>query len=106
MPARSDMELQRPAIKQTKKGLEIRVRVAPNSSQESVCFDKEQGLIVKLKSPPVDGRANRDLLRIVAKKLGIAPTRIAVCKGLASRNKVLLVQEFSDADAMDKLSPD
>ena len=104
MPASTENELQRPAIKLTKKGLEIRVRVSPNSSQESVCFDKDQGLIVKLKSPPVEGRANRELIRIVAKKLGVAPSRITVCKGLISRNKVVLVQEFSDADAISMLN--
>lgn len=97
------MDLEQPAIRQTKKGLEIRVRVTPNSSQESVCFDAEEGLIVKLKSPPVEGRANKALIKIVARRLGVAPTRITVSKGLASRNKTVLVQELSDVEATERL---
>ncbi len=106
MPVGFEMDLEQPAIRQTRKGLEIRVRVTPNSSQESVWFGADEGLVVKLKSPPVEGRANKELIRIISGKLGVAPTRITVCKGLTSRNKTVLVQDLSDVEAIKRLKSD
>lgn len=97
------MNLGQPTIRQTKKGLEIRVRVTPNSSRESVSFDISEGLTVKLKSPPVEGRANKELIRIVSSKLGVAPSSIAIIKGLSSRNKTLVATGLSEMDAIERL---
>lgn len=98
-----EMDLDQPIIRQTCKGLEIRVKVSPNSSRESVCFKEGESLIIKLKAPPIEGRANRDLIKIVARKLGVAPGRVTVLKGLTSREKTLLVEEVTEADAVDRL---
>jgi uncharacterized protein YggU (UPF0235/DUF167 family) len=45
-----------------------------------------------VKAPPVDGRANAALCRLVAKRLGIAPSRVSVFRGAGSRDKVLAVE--------------
>ncbi len=88
-------------FRQTKKGLEIRVRVIPNSCVESVCFREGETLTVKLKVPPVDGRANRELIRVISRKLGTAPSKISICRGHTSRDKVLLVEKMTEQDALD-----
>ena len=94
------MDLDQPTVRETKKGLEIRVRVSPNSSRDSICFREGEAVSVKLKSPPIDGRANRELIKIISKRLGVAPSKVIVSRGSTSRDKTLLVQEVSETDAI------
>lgn len=96
------MEAEPPILRQTRKGLEIRVRVNPNSSRESISYSESGGLAVKLKSPPVDGRANKELIRLISRILGIAPGKISLIRGGASREKTLLVEEVDEKDALDR----
>jgi len=46
-------------------------------------------------APPVDGKANEALCRLVAKKAGVAPSRVTLLKGHTARDKTL------DVDGVD-----
>ena len=56
-------------------------------------------LLARISAPPVDGRANDALCRLIAKAAGVAPSRVAVVRGERSRDKVVRV-EGVDADAL------
>jgi uncharacterized protein YggU (UPF0235/DUF167 family) len=47
----------------------------------------------------VDGRANRALCRLIAKQVGVAPSRVTVVRGAKSRDKVVMVEGVT-AEAM------
>ncbi len=70
----------------------IPVRVKPRSSREAVEGWVEGALVVRLTSPPVDGAANNALVRLVAKKLGVALSRVRIRSGERGRHKVLEVE--------------
>jgi uncharacterized protein (TIGR00251 family) len=75
------------------------VRVVPRASRDGVFgFDAAGRLRVKLTAPPVEGEANDALIKLLAKKLGIAKSRVSVVRGSASRSKVILVEGMSDAE--------
>jgi uncharacterized protein YggU (UPF0235/DUF167 family) len=38
---------------------------------------------------PTDGEANRAVLRVLAKALGVAPTTLSIARGESSREKVI-----------------
>ena len=46
----------------------IAVKVKPNSQQQKITEVEDGSLIVHLKSPPVDGKANQELIKLLAKK--------------------------------------
>ncbi len=46
-------------------------------------------LVVRLTSPPVNGAANKDLLKLLSKKLGIARGKLKIVAGLRSRSKIV-----------------
>jgi uncharacterized protein (TIGR00251 family) len=54
--------------------------------------------VVRVTAPPVDGKANRALCKLVAKRLGIAASRVTLASGDRSRTKVLEISGV-DADA-------
>jgi uncharacterized protein len=77
---------------------ELGVRVQPRASREEITGWRDDGvLLVRLSAPPVDGAANRALCRLIARRAGVAPSRVAVVRGERSRDKVVRVEGFDDA---------
>ena len=68
----------------------INVRVKPNSKKEEI-IPEEGGFVVRVKEPPVEGKANRAVIRVLAKHLGIPETQLRISRGLTSRNKVIQI---------------
>lgn len=72
----------------------IQVRVVPRSSQNKIAI-QDGGLKIWVTSPPVDGAANDAVCAILAKTLGIAPSRVQVVRGESSRDKLVRVEGLS-----------
>jgi uncharacterized protein len=49
-------------------------------------------LQAKVTTPPVDGKANKALCKLIAKRVGVAPSRVSVVRGEKSREKVVRVE--------------
>ena len=54
---------------------------------------------VRVTAPPVDCDANAALEKLVAKKLGIAKSKVKVVKGETSREKLLEIDGLGEEDA-------
>ena len=50
-------------------------------------------LTVRLKSPPVEGKANQELIEMLAKKFRVGKSQIVIKSGLSSRNKLIEIGE-------------
>lgn len=84
----------------------IHVKVIPRSSRNQV-FGFEEGTVkVKLTAPPVEGRANKALKELLAKRLGVAKKDVDIISGERSRKKTVrihgLCPEEVDAILMTK----
>ena len=75
--------------------LTIIVRVTPNSSANDISLESDGKLAVKLTSPPVEGKANKDLVKLIAKKLRIPQSDVSIKRGEHSRDKVLVIRGVS-----------
>jgi uncharacterized protein (TIGR00251 family) len=53
---------------------------------------------VRLKAPPVEGKANRELVAFLACVLGIPASSIRIVKGLTSRQKSLVIEGMKESD--------
>ena len=51
--------------------------------------------IARVKAPPVDGKANAELIRLVASHFGLAASRVWIKSGAASRTKYVCLEEQS-----------
>ena len=67
----------------------FRVRVAPRASRTAVAGEHEGALRVRVAAPPVEGAANEELTRFLARALGLPRTAVEVASGHASRNKLV-----------------
>ena len=69
----------------------IQVKVKPNA-RASVLEEAEDGTWhARLKAPPVDGKANLELIRLVATHFGCPKSGVSIKRGASSRIKWLEV---------------
>ncbi|MGD9033728.1 MAG: DUF167 domain-containing protein [Desulfobacteraceae bacterium] len=76
----------------------IRVKVLPRSSSNQVIGKEGDVFKVKLTSPPVEGKANKALIELLAKRLRIAKGRIEIISGKSSRLKTVRISGLSLED--------
>ena len=67
------------------------IKVKPNSQQQKIIEEADGSLSISLKSPPVDGKANGELIKLLAKKFSIPKSRITIKLGLSSRQKLVII---------------
>lgn len=68
----------------------LAVRVTPGAREESVTLTPE-AVLVKVRAPADKGAANQAVLELVARALGLAPSRVVLERGGTARQKVLAV---------------
>lgn len=81
----------------------IEVRLRPRGHGDELLGIVDGVLQAKVSAPPVDGKANQALCRLVAKQVGVAPSRVTVVRGERSRQKLLLVEGLNEATLREKL---
>ncbi len=54
-------------------------------------------LIARVSAPALEGRANRALIRLLARRLGVAPSRVVIVRGERSREKLVRVHGISQS---------
>jgi hypothetical protein len=71
----------------------VEVDVQPGSKQSGVVgFEPWRGrLKVAVRSPPVDGAANAELVEIMAESLGVKSSRVSVEAGATNRRKTIAI---------------
>jgi len=85
-------------------GAVLAVRAVPGSSAAKVVGRHGDELRVRLCSPPVDGRANAEVLKVVGAALGLRARELTLLSGHMSRSKLLLVT-LEPAELLARLAP-
>jgi uncharacterized protein (TIGR00251 family) len=73
------------------------VRVIPRSPKAEIVGEYDGALKIKLKSPPVDGAANNELIRFLSKLLEVPKANIEIVAGEATRSKRIRVSGITSA---------
>ena len=84
--------------------IRLQVRVSPNARRNEVTGFSEGVLFIKVAAPPDRGKANKELISYLSRRLGISRSSLHLLKGSASRNKVISVDGLSRAEIMERLS--
>ena len=77
---------------------EVAIRLQPRGRRNEIVGTRADAFLVRVTAPPVDGRANEALCRLIAAATGFAPSRVTVVRGLTSRDKLVRVEGVDDAD--------
>lgn len=82
----------------------ISVHLQPNARRDEAVSYENGILRVKIAAPPVEGKANRRLVEFLSEILDIARSRIAIAKGLASKEKTVVIEGLSPDQVSKKLN--
>ena len=69
----------------------LKVYLQPKSSKSEVVGPYRDGIKVKVTAPPVEGKANEALIRLLAHQFGTSPSCIEIIKGLQAREKTVKI---------------
>lgn len=71
----------------------LRVKVKPNARASSLS-ESEDGLwLAQLRSPPVDGKANQELLGLIAARFGCPRSAVSIRSGASGRWKLIRIED-------------
>lgn len=90
-------------LRDTPRGVTLRVRVKPRSSRNAIGGEREGALVVRLTAPPFEGRANQALARVLADVLGVAPSAVELIRGDSGRDKLVAIAGIDAATARARL---
>lgn len=88
-------------------GLVLALRVQPGARKTAIVGEHDQRLKITLHAPPVEGKANEELLRFLAKQLTLRRSCLRLLAGAASKEKTVLIDtdEASARDLVAQLTP-
>lgn len=73
--------------------MKINVIAKPNARMEKMEQDKDGTYLVSVKEPPIQGRANRAIIKLFSELFDTAPTNINIISGYTSRNKIIEINK-------------
>ena len=71
------------------------VRVIPRASQSSIAGEHEGALKLRIAAAPVDGAANEEMIRVLAKFFSVARRDLEILSGHTSKTKRVRVRRLS-----------
>ncbi|MCW5961834.1 MAG: YggU family protein [Pyrinomonadaceae bacterium] len=75
----------------------------PRASRNSI-FEGQDGVLkISLTAPPVDGEANKELVKFLSKLFGVSKSRVSIVSGAASQNKRIRIDGFTAQKLKEKL---
>lgn len=74
-----------------KRSITIEVKVTPRASRDEVVGMREGVLAVRVTAAPVDDAANRAVVKLLAKRAGVARGRVRIVRGGRGRRKLIAI---------------
>ena len=82
--------------------LKFRVQVVTRASRSEIVGEHDGFLRVRIAAPPVEGAANEELVKLLAKKFKVSKTSVDIISGHSSRVKQVVITntQFSLSDIL------
>lgn len=93
-----------PSLRESNGSVSFQVRVVPRANKSEIVGVEGDSLKVRLKAPPVEGKANEALVKFIAERLAVSKSQVEILSGHASRTKVVRVRGIQ-ADHLQTLIP-
>lgn len=86
-------------------GIRLTLHVQPGARKSEVAGEHGEALKIRLAAPPVEGKANAELLRWLADYLGVPRKAVTLLSGERNRHKIVAVDGIDAATALARLLP-
>lgn len=79
------------------------VYIQPGAKKTQTCGLYNGHLKVKVNAPPVDGKANENLIAFIAKQFVVPKSRVSIVSGEKNRLKKVKIRNVDDMSEMNKI---
>jgi uncharacterized protein len=78
---------------------DLAIRVQPRAKRTEVAGERGDAVVIRVNAPPVDGRANEAVCRLIAKRLDVPRTAVRIVRGESARDKLVRIDGLSADEA-------
>jgi uncharacterized protein (TIGR00251 family) len=76
--------------------LTLLLHIQPDAKQSEFCGLHGERLKIRIKAPPVDGKANDEIIRFLAEQFSIAKSQIQIISGELGREKTVRISALKE----------
>lgn len=69
----------------------IKVKIIPNAKHQKILKLPDGSFKIYLTVPPIEGRANEALIKLLAKKFGVSKGEVEIIRGKKGKEKVIKI---------------
>ncbi|MBC7359107.1 MAG: YggU family protein [Desulfacinum sp.] len=95
--------METPFLKSGPDGVILTLTIQPNAKKTELAGVLDASLRVRISAPPVEGAANKECIRFLAKFFGLSKSRVKILQGEKSRHKVVLLKGAQEQAIRDRL---
>lgn len=92
------------ALRESKQGVLIDLVISPNAKKTEFVGEYGEALKLKIKAPPVDGKANEEIIRFLCVIFSVARSQVTLLRGETSKRKTVCISGLSIELANQKMS--
>ncbi|MGH2983536.1 MAG: DUF167 domain-containing protein [Solirubrobacterales bacterium] len=81
--------------------IKLEVKLTPGAGRDEIAGRRGGVLQVRVKAPPVDGKANEALRKLIAKRAGVLKSQVTIVRGERSRRKLVAIEGADPATLRD-----
>jgi uncharacterized protein (TIGR00251 family) len=82
--------------------IRISIQVHPGAKKNEILRFQGGVWHIKIAAPPVEGKANKELIEFLSDMLGVSKSHITIEKGATSRRKLVEVDGMTEAEVTNK----
>jgi uncharacterized protein (TIGR00251 family) len=87
-----------------KTGAALTIRVTPRARKTEISGFQEDGTLrVRVSEPRVEGKANKALIKFLAKVLGVRKNRIEIVAGEKGLDKIVAIDDMSASEVQERI---
>ena len=81
----------------------LKVKVVPGARRTEIAGRYDDGVKVRVSAPPENGKANRALVEVLARQLGVKEDAVRIVRGQTSPQKVVEIDGLTPEEAWTRL---
>jgi uncharacterized protein len=82
---------------------DLAIRVQPRAKRTEIAGERGGAVVVRVAAPPVDGKANDAVRRLIAQRLGVPRSAVEIVRGESARDKLVRIEGLSADEARTRL---
>lgn len=95
-----------PQIQEASNGVRFAVNVRPRSRENRLLVEADGTITIHVIAPPIEGKANRELVRWLAKRLRTKTSQVRIVAGVRSNTKIIEIANMNKVEVSRKIVED